>query len=137
VILFGTPSEKEMAARICSAMKCNPISLVGQTSMRELTALFSACSIFIGNDSGAMHMAAAVGLPVIGIFGPTDPEGTAPLTPQFRLIREPVSCSPCFLRSCPVDHRCMTRISVDTVFAAAQQIQNSLNNSQHWSSRNA
>jgi heptosyltransferase-2 len=137
VILFGTPSEEEMAARIRSAMKCNPISLVGQTSMRELAALFSACSIFIGNDSGAMHVAAAAGLPVIGIFGPTDPKGTAPLTPQFTLIREPVSCSPCFLRACPVDHRCMTRISVDSVFSAAQQIQNSCNNSQHWSSRNA
>jgi heptosyltransferase-2 len=137
VILFGTPSEKEMAARIRSAMKCNPISLVGQTSMRDLAAFFSACSIFIGNDSGAMHVAAAIGLPVIGIFGPTDPEGTAPLTPQFTLIREPVSCSPCFLRSCPVDHRCMTRIRVDAVFSVAQQIQNSCNNSQHWSSRNA
>jgi heptosyltransferase-2 len=138
VILFGTPGEKEMTARICSAMKCKPISLVGQTSMRELAALFSACSIFIGNDSGAMHVAAAAGLPVIGIFGPTDPEGTAPLTPQFRLIQEPVSCSPCFLRSCPVDHRCMERISVDAVFFAAQQSQNAAEkNSQHWSSRNA
>jgi heptosyltransferase-2 len=137
VILFGTPSEKEMATRIRSAMKCNAISLVGQTSIRDLAAFFSACSLFIGNDSGAMHVAAAVGLPVIGIFGPTDPEGTAPLTPQFTLIRKPVSCSPCFLRSCPVDHRCMTRISVDAVFFAAQQIQNSCNNSQHWSSRNA
>src|ERR1700730_16071253 len=114
-----------MAARIRSAMKCNPISLVGQTSMRELAALFSTCSIFIGNDSGAMHVAASVGLPVIGIFGPTDPEGTAPLTPLFNLIQEPVSCSPCFLRTCPVDHRCMTRISVDAVFSAAQQTQKS------------
>jgi heptosyltransferase-2 len=137
VILFGTPSEEEMAARIRSAMKCNPISLVGQTSMRELAALFSTCSIFIGNDSGAMHVAAAAGLPAIGIFGPTDPEGTAPLTPQFTLIQEPVFCSPCFLRACPVDHRCMTRIKVDTVFSAAQQIQNTCKNSQHWSSRNA
>jgi heptosyltransferase-2 len=137
VILFGTPSEKEMAARICSAMKCNPISFVGQTSMRDLAALFSACSIFIGNDSGAMHVAAAAGLPVIGIFGPTDPEGTAPVTPQFTLVREPVSCSPCFLRSCPVDHRCMTRITVESVFVAAQQIQNSRKNSQRWSSQNA
>jgi heptosyltransferase-2 len=137
VILFGTSSEEEMAARIRSAMKCNPISLVGQTSMRDLAAFFSACSIFIGNDSGAMHVAAAAGLPVIGIFGPTDPQGTAPLTPQFTLIREPVSCSPCFLRTCPLDHRCMSRISVDAVFSAAQQIQNSLKNSQQWSSRNA
>ena len=137
VILFGTPSEEEMAAQIRSAMKCNPISLVGQTSMRDLAALFSACSIFIGNDSGAMHVASAAGLPVIGIFGPTDPKGTAPVTQQFSLVREPVSCSPCFLRTCPVDHRCMTRISVDSVFFAAQQVQNSHKNPQHWSSRNA
>jgi heptosyltransferase-2 len=137
VILFGTPGEKEMTARICSAMKHNPISLVGQTSLRDLATLFSACSIFIGNDSGAMHVAAAAGLPVIGIFGPTDPEGTAPWTPEFKLIREVVSCSPCFLRRCPVDHRCMTRISMDTVFAAAKQSQNSWKNPQHWSSQNA
>jgi heptosyltransferase-2 len=137
VILFGTPGEKEMAARICSGMKRRPISLVGQISMRDLAAHFSTCSIFIGNDSGAMHVAAAAGLPVIGIFGSTDPEGTAPATPQFTLIREPVSCSPCFLRSCPVDHRCMTRIAVDSVFAAAQRVQQSRKNSQHWSSQNA
>ena len=137
VILFGTPNEKEMAARICSAMKRPPISFVGQTSMGDLAAHFSACSIFIGNDSGAIHVAAAAGLPVIGIFGSTDPEGTAPVTPQFTLIREPVSCSPCFLRSCPVDHRCMTRIGVGSVFAAAQQVQHTLRNPQNWSSQNA
>jgi heptosyltransferase-2 len=137
VILFGTPNEMEMAARICSAMKGRPISLVGQTSMRNLAALFSVCSIFIGNDSGAMHVAAAAGLPVVGIFGSTDPEGTAPVTQQFTLIREAVSCSPCFLRSCPVDHRCMTRIGVNSVFLAAQQVQNTRRNSQHWSSQNA
>jgi heptosyltransferase II len=118
-------------------MKCRPVSLVGQTSMRDLAALFSACSIFVGNDSGAMHVAAAAALPVIGIFGSTDPEGTAPLTPQFTLIREAVSCSPCFLRNCPVDHRCMTRISVDSVFAAAQQVQSNRKNPQQWSSQNA
>jgi heptosyltransferase-2 len=95
--------------------------------MRDLVAMFASCSVFIGNDSGAMHVAAAAGLPVIGIFGSTDPEGTAPVTQQFTLIREAVSCSPCFLRRCPVDHRCMTRIRVDSVFTAAMQIKNSPN----------
>jgi lipopolysaccharide heptosyltransferase II len=137
VILFGTPGEEEMAARICSNMKCRAISLVGKTSMRDLAALFSACSIFIGNDSGAMHVAAAAGLPVIGIFGPTDPEGTAPVTEQFTLIREAVSCSPCFLRTCPVDHRCMTRIDVDSVFTAAQHIQHAEKTFRPRSSQNA
>jgi len=75
-----------------------------------------------------MHVAAAAGLPVIGIFGSTDPEGTAPLTEQFTLIREAVSCSPCFLRRCPVDHRCMARITVDSVFIAAMQFKNSPKN---------
>ena len=128
VIFFGTPDEKEIAERIQSSMKLHAISLVGETSMRDLAALLAACSVFIGNDSGAMHVAAAAGLPVIGIFGSTDPQGTAPVTEQFTLIREGVSCSPCFLRSCPVDHRCMTRITVDSVFGAAMQLRNSLKN---------
>jgi heptosyltransferase-2 len=128
VIFFGTPGEKEIEARIRTSMKSRPISLVGQTSMRDLAELFASCSVFIGNDSGAMHVAAAVGLPVIGIFGSTDPEGTSPVTEHFTLIREAVSCSPCFLRGCPVDHRCMTRIGVDSVFAAAMQVKNSSRN---------
>jgi lipopolysaccharide heptosyltransferase II len=119
VLFFGAEGEKEVTARICSNMKSRAISLVGQTSMRDLAALFASCSLFVGNDSGAMHVAAAVGIPVIGIFGSTDPEGTSPSTEQFTLIRDVVSCSPCFLRRCPVDHRCMTRISVDSVFSAA------------------
>jgi len=128
VIFFGTAGEKEIAARIQSNMKSRAISLVGETSMRDLAALLASCSLFIGNDSGAMHVAAAAGLPVIGIFGPTDPEGTAPVTEQFTLVREAVSCSPCFLRRCPVDHRCMTRITVDSVFSAAMRVKDSPKN---------
>lgn len=119
VIFFGTPEEKEIAGRIRSQMKSRGIFLVGETSMRELAGLFARCAVFIGNDSGAMHVAAAAGIPVVGIFGSTDPEGTRPVTDEFTLIREPVSCSPCFLRRCPVDHRCMTRIAADSVFQAA------------------
>jgi heptosyltransferase-2 len=136
VIFFGTPAEREIVARICSAMNARAISLAGETSMRDLAAMFSACSIFIGNDSGAMHVAAAAGIPVIGIFGSTDPEGTAPVTQQFTLIREAVSCSPCFLRRCPVDHRCMRRISVDSVFSAAQHLQRAAGHLQPGSRQN-
>jgi heptosyltransferase-2 len=109
-----------MAARIAGAMKAKPVDLVGATNTAELPALLAACQLFIGNDSGAMHVAGAVGLPVVGIFGPTDEHGTRPVTPRFTLVRQAVECSPCFLRTCPIDHRCMTRISVDQVFAAAQ-----------------
>jgi len=126
VIFFGTPGEKEIATRIRSNMKSRAISLVGETSMRDLPALFACCSVFIGNDSGAMHVAAAAGLPVIGIFGSTDPQGTAPMTQQFTLIREKASCSPCFLRRCPVDHRCMACITADSVFGAAVRTINDL-----------
>ena len=120
VILFGAPQENEMAARIVNAMRHRACNLVGATKIGELPALLSACNLFIGNDSGAMHVAGAVGVPVVGIFGPSDPEGTRPFASQFALIREPVECSPCFLRKCPIDHRCMTRISVQRVFEAAQ-----------------
>jgi heptosyltransferase-2 len=120
VIVFGAPPEKEMAERIVRSMQRRAINLAGGTSIGELPALLGACRLFVGNDSGAMHVAAAVGLPVVGIFGPTDPEATRPATPLFTLIREPVFCSPCLLRHCPIDHRCMTRISVEQVFRAVQ-----------------
>jgi heptosyltransferase-2 len=122
VIIFGAPPEREMAERIVRAMKGRAINLAGQTSIGELPALLQSCQLFVGNDSGAMHVAGAVGLPVVGIFGPTDPEATRPATPQFTLIREPVSCSPCLLRHCPIDHRCMTRISTETVFGVARAL---------------
>jgi len=121
VILFGTSSERVVAEKIAAGMRRLPVMLVGQTPIRDFPALLASCRLFIGNDSGAMHVAAAVGLPVVGIFGPTDPFGTAPVTPTSALVRQPVSCSPCFLRHCPVDHRCMTRISVDQVYHAARQ----------------
>jgi len=122
VILLGAPQESGMAARIAGAMGHRAFNLVGATKIGELPALLSSCRLFIGNDSGAMHVAGAVGVPVIGIFGPTDPEGTRPMTPQFTLIREAVDCSPCFLRKCPIDHRCMRRISVERVFEAARSV---------------
>ena len=120
VILFGAPQEREMAERIARSMQRRAINLAGATSIGELPALLRACRLFVGNDSGAMHVAAAVGLPVVGIFGPTDPEATRPATPLFTLIREPVFCSPCLLRRCPIDHRCMTRISVEQVSRAVR-----------------
>lgn len=119
VILFGAPSERDIAERIATGMRRRPVNLAGQTSIAELSAYFSRCDLFIGNDSGAMHVAAGAGVPVVAIFGSTDPEGTAPLTPRRTIIRNAPSCSPCFLRHCPVDHRCMKRIEVAAVESAA------------------
>lgn len=120
VIIFGSRQEREMAEKIVRAMRQHALSLAGATHIGDLPALLASCGLFIGNDSGAMHVAGAVGLPVVGIFGPTDPDGTRPMTSRFALVREPVSCSPCFLRHCPIDHRCMTGIPVERVVAAAQ-----------------
>ena len=119
VILFGTSSEIEICRQIAERMRHRPVNFAGQTSMKELPALFSRCQLFLGNDSGAMHVAAAVGLPVVAVFGSTDLEGTAPVTAKKILVRHAVSCSPCFLRECPIDHRCMTRVSVEDVRCAA------------------
>jgi len=120
VILFGTAAETQMTAAIASAMKCPSIDLAGKTSIADLPPLLSQCHLFIGNDSGAMHVAAAVGLPVVAVFGPTDPGGTAPVTPRCTIVQEKPYCSPCFLRRCPTDHRCMTRVTPDAVAAAAR-----------------
>ena len=120
VILFGTSSEREITSRIAKSMKQASVDLAGATNIALLPALMARCPLFLGNDSGAMHVAAAVGIPVVAIFGPTDPEGTAPLTPRRTLVREPVFCSPCFLRTCPIDHRCMARVQANTVYDAAR-----------------
>jgi heptosyltransferase-2 len=118
VVLVGSAADRDTAQRIAAGMRQKPVMLAGQTSIGELPGVLRACGAFVGNDSGAMHVAAAVGLPVVGVFGPTDPEATAPLSDRMAVVREPVECSPCFLRACPVDHRCMQRIEVERVFDA-------------------
>jgi lipopolysaccharide heptosyltransferase II len=118
VILFGTAAEAAVSSAISAEMKRPPVDLTGKTAIADLPALLSRCHLFIGNDSGAMHVAAAVGLPVVAVFGPTDPNGTAPVTPRRSIVQERPYCSPCFLRRCPTDHRCMTAVSADMAEAA-------------------
>ena len=121
VILFGTAAEAPVSAAIVAGMRHAPIDLTGKTSIADLPALLSECHVFIGNDSGAMHVAAAVGLPVVAIFGPTDPFGTAPVTTRLSIVQEKPYCSPCFLRRCPTDHRCMRAVPPAAVEAAANR----------------
>lgn len=119
VILFGTAAEASVSAAISAEMRRTPIDLTGKTAIADLPALLSQCHLFIGNDSGAMHVAAAVGLPIVAVFGPTDPFGTAPVTPRCSIVQDKPYCSPCFLRRCPTDHRCMTAVTADMAEAAA------------------
>ena len=111
VILFGTPAEAVVAAAIAGALGQPALDLTGKTPIGELPALLKCCSVFLGNDSGALHVAGAVGLPVVAVFGPTDPDGTRPVTPRCTIVQDKPYCSPCFLRRCPTDHRCMTAVS--------------------------
>ena len=111
VILFGTAAETSVSSAIAEELAKPPINLTGKTTIGDLPGLLSQCQLFLGNDSGAMHVAAAVGLPVVAVFGPTDPLGTAPVTPRHSVVQQKPYCSPCFLRRCPTDHRCMTDVT--------------------------
>jgi heptosyltransferase-2 len=117
LILFGTPGEAAVSAAIQAGLDKSALDLTGKTEIAELPALLSRCTAFLGNDSGAMHVASAVGLPVVAVFGPTDPHGTAPVTPRCTIVQEKPYCSPCFLRRCPTDHRCMTALAPERVSA--------------------
>lgn len=105
------------------------IDLTGRTDLRQLAGVVAHCSAFLSNDSGAMHLAAALAVPVVAIFGPTDERVTAPLGRQVGGLPRPVKilvgeafCRPCGLRECPIDHRCMTRVGVDAVVAAVKEV---------------
>jgi len=119
VILFGTQGEAAVSAAIRVGLKRSPVDLTGKTAIADLPGLLSRCNLFIGNDSGAMHVAAAVGLPIVAVFGPTDPNGTVPVTPNCSVVQDRPYCSPCFLRRCPTDHRCMKAVTPGMVENAA------------------
>jgi heptosyltransferase-2 len=94
-------------------------NLAGETSLREFIDLAAACRIFLTNDSGAMHVASALGVPTVAVFGATDDTTTGPTGPLAHVVREHAECSPCLLRECPIDHRCMTRVTAEHVTRAA------------------
>jgi len=118
LILLGTPQELAVSSAIARDLSFPAVDLTGKTTVAELPALLSQCHVFLGNDSGAMHVAAAVGLPVVAVFGPTDPHGTAPVTPRAQIVQQKPYCSPCFLRRCPTDHRCMLAVTPAMVVEA-------------------
>jgi len=124
IVIFGSGAEINIAKAIAMGMSHPPVILSGQTTLSGLIALISCCDLFITNDSGPMHLAAALQIPMLAIFGPTDEIATGPMSVKAMVIKKKVECSPCLLRECPIDHRCMTRISVEEVYRhAVQQLQ--------------
>jgi heptosyltransferase-2 len=118
-VLVGASSDRDAAREIEAALPSGirAIDLIGRTDLRALVGVLSRCSAFVSNDSGAMHLAAATGVPVTAIFGPTDERVTSPSGAHDVLVH-PVFCRPCMLRDCPIDHRCMKGISVELVTAS-------------------
>jgi heptosyltransferase-2 len=119
IVIFGGPGETDIAAEIEQQLCGNCLNLAGKTSVRGLMALIRNCNLFITNDSGPMHIAAAFGVPLVAIFGSTDHATTAPYTERAVLVRKDIECAPCKLRECPTDHRCMTAVSADDVVQAS------------------
>jgi heptosyltransferase-2 len=123
VLLFGSAAERKLCETVSRAIGGKQIhNLAGKTSLREFIDMASVCRIFLTNDSGAMHIASALGVPSVTVFGSTDDVTTGPTGALARIVREPVECSPCLLRECPIDHRCMTRIPASRVTAAAFEL---------------
>jgi heptosyltransferase-2 len=124
-LLFGAAGDRAAGREIESSLPpdVRAINAIGRTDLRLLAGLISRCAAFVSNDSGAMHLAAALGIPLVAIFGPTDERVTAPLGGRAMpdILTTPVFCRPCMLRDCPIDHRCMKRITVDHVLAAVRR----------------
>ncbi len=126
VVLIGGATELDYAERVHRSIKgAGTINLAGKTSMNELIGLLDCCDLLISNDTGPAHIAAALGRATLTIFGPTNEFETEPTGPRAEIIRaENIECARCMLRDCPIDHRCMTRISADEVFERATALMN-------------
>lgn len=116
--MFGVTKDREIADSILSEAKVPCVDLVGKTTLRELIAELRLCDALLTNDTGTMHLAASLGIPVVAIFGSTEPELTGPLGARHIVLRKKVECAPCFLRDCPIDFRCMKAIEVSEVVDA-------------------
>lgn len=119
VLIVGGKGEEALGAAIAGMMTAPAIVLSGRTTVRQVMALIKRCRLFITNDTGPMHIAAAFRVPLVAMFGPTNPATTSPYGPGHELLRRPVDCSPCLLRECPIDHRCMEGIGVEEAHTAA------------------
>jgi heptosyltransferase-2 len=122
VAIVGGAAERPLGEAIAGQLKAPSRVLCGETTLGELVGVLSSLRLLLTNDSGPMHLAAALGTPLVAVFGPTDWRETAPVSSRARLVREEVECSPCLLRECPIDHRCMDRIGVERVAAAALEL---------------
>jgi heptosyltransferase-2 len=122
-VLVGAPREAPACERVAAASGAGAMVLAGHTTVAQAMALLTLCDAFVGNDSGSMHLAGALGLPTVGIFGSSDPSRTAPLGPRTRALYHPIECSPCLARTCRFGHyRCLSEIAPEDVLRALGEL---------------
>jgi heptosyltransferase II len=116
VVLIGSKDELDVTEDVTRRMQRQPVVLTGKTTLVQVTAVLDRADLIVTNDTGPAHIGAALGRPTLVIFGPTNPLTTRPFSPEAEVLRHPPECAPCMLRDCPIDHRCMTAITVEEVF---------------------
>jgi heptosyltransferase-2 len=121
-VIVGTAGDKPVAEKVAREMRSGAAVIAGETSIAELKGVLACAQLVISNDTGTSHVSAALGIPTVVVFGPTEHVSTRPLSHLAAVVRHDVECSPCMLRECPIDHRCMTRVEVDDVSAAARTL---------------
>lgn len=123
IALFGSESERALCTLVADLLHGHQVTnYAGETTLAQFIELAAQCELFLTNDSGAMHIVSALGVPTVAIFGATDDIATGPTGLHARVIRQKVECSPCRYRECPIDHRCMTRVSADRVVKEAMSL---------------
>jgi len=121
-ILFGSAGDRESTAAVRNCARRRLTDIAGETNLKEAIALINRCGLFLSNDSGLMHVAGALSIPTVAIFGSTNPATTSPVGERSVVIHHAVDCSPCLKPVCPTDFRCMEGIGVEEVYAAARKL---------------
>lgn len=120
IVIVGTKEERSLAQSIADQMETPPLILSGTTTVSQLAGVLHHSTLFVSNDSGPMHLANSLKVPVVAIFGPTDPQITGPYQQPSAVVKKDVDCWPCRYRECPTDHRCMETISAEDAFSACE-----------------
>jgi len=122
ILLTGAEADRPVCEEVRTRLRAPARNLAGQTTIGQLVALCSAARLVVSNDSGAMHVAAATGAPLVAVFGSTSPEWTGPSGERVRIVRRAEPCAPCFRASCEIGIVCLTRITTEEVFAACREV---------------
>jgi heptosyltransferase-2 len=122
IVILGGPDDAAIGDQVSHFMEIPPVNLCGKTTLRQAVSVIDRCHLLVTNDSGLMHVAAALDIPLVAIFGSTNPVTTGPSGSRSHIVKVPMDCSPCLKTSCPEDHRCMEEISVDQVYEVAETL---------------